>query len=147
MATAADFVRVMAQASGFGKVLDVATLEPVSVEAMPPDLLEQVAPMLAPRCCYNNSFYVSEFFRPEREVRYCVGFAAGSIFPVGHAWVKIDGVYFDPTWQLFHRLGDLYVPFFELDPDRLMSVVIENDNRPPEAWEVARTLFPVSPNF
>lgn len=131
-----DIVRTMAGMGSLGNVLDLECLKLVSVEPMPQEMLSEIEDLVVPRACYNNSFFVTEFFGSRKKARYCVGYA-GSFVPISHAWVWVDGNYYDPTWQVHTKIGAFYVPFFELEGEELMEVVIANDFRPPEPWEVA----------
>lgn len=135
-----DFIKMQAQHCNFGEVLDIDALAAVTVVPVPARVLSNIQPLVKPRECFNNAFNTMSCFPDIHNTRYCVGLAA-DFFPVSHAWIKVGDHYYDPTWQLHNTLGNLYVPYFELGIAELLDIVIANERRPPEAWEVARFLM------
>ena len=83
--------------------------------------------------CFNNSFHLAT----ELNGKYCVGYAAG-IIPVEHAWIRVGDKYYDPTWQKFSQIGDVYVLMAELSLDQVLEYTLLNDNRPPDLYALQR---------
>lgn len=93
------------------------------------------------KACYNNTFNCIADLRilhgDPKDARYVVGYAAGLI-PVDHAWVKVGGAYFDPTWEKHTEIGEHYLPVFEIPTSELMGWIEKNDMRPPSLHDMAR---------
>ena len=109
----------------------------VTVETMPPDLFDKIADDMLFKQCHNNAWHVATaFYSFGHDVKYVAG-RADRIIPVDHGWVKIDGAYYDPTWQRFNHLNDVtYYAIAELSARELMQVVLANDDYPPSAHDM-----------
>lgn len=86
------------------------------------------------KMCFNNSF---DAVARTMGAKYVLGFGL-SIIPVEHAWVQIEGVYYDPTWEKHSALGGVYAKVIELDLDELAEVMNQNDETPPSLYDLRR---------
>jgi hypothetical protein len=112
----------------------------VHCEAMSEDWLELLDGMIKMKACYNNAFNIMSEFGHDHDVKYVIGYASSAKLgiPIDHAWTLIDGVHYDPTWQLFSDIGEKYDARFILSMSDLFDIIVENHNRPPSYWDATR---------
>lgn len=136
MANFADHVRVWMQMMRASEVIDVDALQEIYVE----ELGVSDPHPYAPKACYNNSF---DFVSRNPGAKYVLGYGLNHM-PIDHAWVKVDGKYYDPTWEVHSEGGVLnrpYVPVFELGMEELFEVIKANDMKPPSVADMLSHLY------
>jgi hypothetical protein len=118
--------------------VDYATTYPrTEIATMPPSLLADLRDLIKFKACYNNVFNIATTLHViGHDVAYVVGIAE-SVIPVDHAWIKIDGYYYDPTWQQFTSIEKGgYHAVAELSIDHLEEIIIDNGSIPPSAVDM-----------
>ena len=79
-------------------------------------------------------------FGHDHDIKYVAGYGYNHEMgiPIDHAWVMIDGIHYDPTWQLYSDIGDKYDARFILSMEDLLNTIVKNDSRPPSYWDMTR---------
>ena len=113
---------------------DLDGLEEVEINPMAELGYDEIPEIFSkPNLCYNNAFH---FVSNHPEAKYVVGYGH-SVIPIDHAWVKVDGKYYDPSWEANSGLeGKAYVPLYELDMADLLEIIPDNNMCPPAAVDM-----------
>lgn len=100
------------------------------------DLYDLVKDRILFKECYNNSFRCIEALKGfGYNVQYVVG-VAESIIPIDHSWICVDGVYYDPTWEIHSEIRENYYVVAKLDISDLVKVITNNNMCPPSSYEL-----------
>lgn len=109
-------------------------------QELPSDQLSALGQMVR-NGCYNNAFNAlsNSFALGVKEKRYVLGwfFPDKMPIPIEHAWIKLDGVNYDPTAQLFVEGSSVYYTAFELDMTELLEIVNSNGSYAPMLHHVS----------
>jgi hypothetical protein len=79
------------------------------------EMAQEFAHIIERNNCYSNCFEIMQELIIQRgthpdDIKYCVGVAKGrSGLPVAHAWLKVDGLYSDPSWDSLPSDAQTYV--------------------------------------
>ena len=99
---------------------------------------ENFESFIEPNQCYLNAFRIMAELHVKgvKNAYYVAGITWGYNLPICHAWIKIDGVYYDPTLEKSLKLfyGERYNAYFsiaELNMQQLSDVTMENEAFPP----------------
>lgn len=92
------------------------------------------------KACYNNAYKFMSDYAHVHDVQYVLGFGL-SVIPVEHAWIKVDGVYYDPTWEKYSKIERDYVVVTELNQLELMLMTLKNNHTPPALYDLRRMKF------
>lgn len=84
--------------------------------------------------CYRNCAILCA---SKTNVEYCFGYAQ-AIIPIEHAWVCIDGKYYDPTLEKHSELGDAYLLLKKFNRQELLDFLDISDNVAPDLWTMVR---------
>lgn len=110
-----------------GPPLPIDDAKVVPVEKMP-DEIRKLAKFFKLKSCYwNSASFVLKHNHLFDEVKYVVGYAA-SVIPLEHAWIKVNGVYYDGSWEKFSELGREYVSLWEMDSRELVEMMSAMDS-------------------
>lgn len=88
------------------------------------------------KMCFYNAGIAMAF--ASGEAHYVLGYMISELIPIPieHAWVKIDGEYYDPTAQFLSNDDIRYFPLYELDCAEFLGMTGQNDSYPPTLFEV-----------
>ncbi len=86
--------------------------------------------------CFNNAVrYVMELsWYDYKDLAYVVGFGSAGC-PTEHGIIRVDGHYYDPTWENIPGLDitvEPFFPIFEMDHSQLQDAIEANNNYPPD---------------
>lgn len=90
------------------------------------------------KACFNNSYHLVESLFAYKDICYVLGYAVTQGIPIEHAWIKMDGIYYDLTWQKFSSIGEKYYSLIEFDHNELFNFVLQGDNSPPSVDTILR---------
>lgn len=121
-----QFTRMCRIPSGLVSFVEV---EPQTTE------LQRMSDIVELKACFNNAAKLVMILGDR--AKYCLGYAAG-VIPVEHAWIRLDGKSYDPTWEKYSTLGSVYGSIFEFTREELFDVLDKNNNVPPSMWDLAR---------
>lgn len=104
-----------------------ASYKSVDVADMPKNGVRFYAEQVCqPKQCYWNcaTFMLRHGYRYQ-DIKYVCGLALYHI-PVCHAWLFIDGQYYDPTFEVsFGEPGKEYLSFFELTNSEFTKMLVD----------------------
>lgn len=120
-----QYAEIMNRLQFYGKLnLDTAVVEttPCSEHKALSGVLKKLKPK--PNACYSNIGSLI-FSALEGEKRYVLGYGQ-SVIPVDHAILQLDGLYYDPTWDLLEkdpntRITRYFLPLFTLMQSDLLD--------------------------
>jgi len=144
-----EYVKAMLSLTPFGRD-GFGTIFPEGIKAEPCQALSYrqmrfLDDHIEQKACYNNSVKsMTELMSIDRQaahetgwnitdkpgLTYVMGYGL-SVIPIEHAWIKVDGIYYDPTWQKFSKLSDYYFPMFEVQYPDIFDMLTEFGFCPP----------------
>lgn len=108
--------------------------DPLFVEVQPASKeVRELWDFISFKGCFNNAYRCMA----GTGANYVLGYAAG-IIPVEHAWIEIDGIHYDPTWEKYSEIGHTYAQLIKLNPTELINITCKNDDVPPCLWDLNR---------
>jgi hypothetical protein len=116
--------------------MDNATL--VDVESMPFKIREIAKVLVMPKACfYNAAIMLSVMHRID--MKYVIGYASAPV-PFEHAWIKVGGSYYDPTWEIFDKpFGSEYLSLSEMGLEELdKTMTAMKTDEPPDLMALHR---------
>lgn len=75
---------------------------------------------------------------------YVLGVATINDVAIEHAFIKLNGIYFDPTWENLGSLGDEYISLVELTLNDVITIMDRSSGRcgstsvPPDLYTVSK---------
>lgn len=106
--------------------IDFKSLQHVKVEKLDERTLNEFEQECMPKQCYNNAYNLALTYDAKYVLCYSMQFG----FPIEHAIIKLDGKYYDPTYQLFSKLHEHYYVVKEFDSDELWEMINKNNQIP-----------------
>jgi hypothetical protein len=95
------------------------------------------------KACYRNSALLTLSplsIEGNEKVEYCFGYALKHI-PMEHAWLCIDGVYYDATWEKFTDIGEHYFLLKKFNKEELFKFMEKTDFVAPDLQSLVELDF------
>lgn len=99
-------------------------------------LLDVIKDEVVVKECYNNSFRCVQMLHMSGYNAQYIAGVAESMIAIDHAWICVDGIYYDPTWELHNTLKENYFVIAKLDIPDLVEVITNNNMCPPSSYEL-----------